>query len=185
MTITLGSTGTCDYSNGSIAGCNFEAIYGYGGRSFSIFDADSRQIVFDSGSDFEVITAQRLGINFNSDNDENGSGDSRSDAKGPEPEGITLGTINDKTYAFIGLERVGGIMVYDISSPENAEFVQYITSRDFTISDVSDPTVADDIDLGPEGIEFVAASDSPNGKALLLVSNEVSGTLAVFEINID
>jgi hypothetical protein len=63
--------------------------------------------------------------------------------------------------------------------------VQYITSRDFTISDVSDPTVADDIDLGPEGIEFIAASDSPNGKALLLVSNEVSGTLAVFEINID
>jgi hypothetical protein len=170
MTITLGSTGTCDYSNGSIAGCNFEAIYGYGGRSFSIFDADSRQ---------------RLGINFNSDNDENGSGDSRSDAKGPEPEGITLGTINGKTYAFIGLERVGGVMVYDISSPENAEFVQYITSRDFTISDVSDPTVADDIDLGPEGIEFIAASDSPNGKALLLVSNEVSGTLAVFEINID
>lgn len=185
MTITLGSTGTCDYSNGSIAGCNFEAIYGYGGRSFSIFDADSQQIVFDSGSDFEVITAQRLGIDFNSDNDENGSGDSRSDAKGPEPEGITLGTINGKTYAFIGLERVGGVMVYDISSPENAEFVQYITSRDFTISDVSDPTVADDIDLGPEGIEFIAASDSPNGKALLLVSNEVSGTLAVFEINID
>lgn len=185
MTITQGSTGTCDYSSGSIAGCNFEAIYGYGGRSFSIFDTASRQLVFDSGSDFEVITAQRLGNNFNSDNDENGSGDARSDAKGPEPEGVALGTIRGRTYAFIGLERVGGIMVYDISSPENAEFVQYITSRDFAILDVADPAVADDMDLGPEGIEFVSASDSPSGEALLLVSHEVSGTLSVYEISVE
>lgn len=183
MTIERGFTGTCDYSDGDIAGCNFDAIYGYGGRSFSIFNAVTGQLVFDSGSDFEVITAQQLGNDFNSDNDENNTGDSRSDAKGPEPEAVTLAVIGSRTYAFIALERVGGVMVYDITTPQTATFVQYLNSRDFSIPDVEDSAVADSIDLGPEAIEFVSASDSPSGTPLLLVSHEVSGTLAVYEIN--
>lgn len=184
MTMERGFTGTCDISDGDPAGCNFEAIYGYGARSFSIYNTETGQQVFDSGSDFEVITAQQLGDNFNSDNDENDSGDSRSDAKGPEPEAVTLAEINGRTYAFIGLERVGGVMVYDISNPNSAEFIQYLNTRDFTIDDVEDSSVADDIDLGPESIEYVPAEDSPNGNPLLLVAHEVSGTVTVLELNL-
>lgn len=166
------------------AACTYTELVAYGGRSFSIFDAGSQQLVFDSGSDFEVITAQRLGADgFNATNDENG-GDDRSDDKGPEPEAVALGTIAGRTYAFVGLERVGGLMVYDISTPEAPQFVQYINPRDF-----SEPTQNPDDsynpasgDLGPEGIVFVPAADSPDATPLLLVGNEVSGTVAVYRI---
>jgi hypothetical protein len=189
VTTTAGETAGCDITDGQAfkngtSGCVFEELFGYGGRSFSIFDATTQQRVFDSGSDFETITAERLGDDFNSDNDENGSGDSRSDAKGPEPEAVTLGVIDGATYAFIGLERVGGVFVYDVSVPEDARFVQYLNTRDFTIADVEDPAVADDIDLGPESIEFIPAADSPTGQALLAIGNEVSGTITILQIDV-
>lgn len=185
VTTVNGETAGCDITNGAdIGNCSFDALFGYGARSFSIYNATTRQRVFDSGSDFETITADRLGFDgFNSDNDENGSGDSRSDAKGPEPEAVTLAEIEGRTYAFIALERVGGIMVYDISEPESARFVQYVTSRDFAIDDVEDPAVADDIDLGPESSVFIPAADSPSGEALLVVGHEVSGTIVVYEVS--
>lgn len=149
-----------------------------GARSFSIWGEDGRQ-VFDSGSAFERITAQRNPLFFNASNDNNNQ-DDRSDNKGPEPEGVTLGKIAGRTFAFIGLERIGGIMVYDVSNPQNARFVQYIESRDFTKS-TSDPTAGD---VGPEGLAFIAAANSPNGKPLLAVGNEVSGTTAIFQIDV-
>ena len=166
--------------------CVYEQLIAYGGRSFSIFNADTQQRVFDSGSDFEVITAQRLGADgFNASNDENG-GDDRSDDKGPEPEAVTVGQINGQTFAFIGLERVGGIMVYEMSTPEAPRFVQYLTTRNFDADPVTEsgdynPAAGD---LGPEGMVFVPAADSPNGQPLLLVGNEVSGTTRVFQVNV-
>lgn len=168
------------------AGCSYEALYAYGARSFSIWNGTTGEQVFDSGSDFERITAQRLGDDFNATNDENG-GDDRSDDKGPEPEAVEIASIHGKTYAFVGLERVGGIMVYDITNPENALFVQYISTRDFsvdieTLVDDGDFSAAGD--LGPESILFVPAQDSPNGEPLLLVGNEISGTTAIFQVNI-
>ncbi|MEE4362055.1 MAG: choice-of-anchor I family protein [Pseudomonadales bacterium] len=190
ITSTNGFTG-CDPTDAAQFGgdgdanstCVVEALYGYGARSFSIYNAVTRERVFDSGDDFERITADRLGDGFNSDNDENGTFDSRSDAKGPEPEAVTLAQIEGRTYAFIGLERVGGIMVYDISEPESARFVQYVNSRDFGIADVEDPAVADDIDLGPESSVFIPATDSPTGNALLVIGNEVSGTISVYQVD--
>ena len=77
-------------------GTEFEKLYAYGARSFSIWDAETGKQVFDSGSDFEVITAQVFGEDFNNDNGEN-SGDDRSDNKGPEPEGVTVG-VNKRSY---------------------------------------------------------------------------------------
>ena len=174
VTTTLGDSG---------ADGDFEALYSFGARSFSIHSADGTRI-FDSGDDFEQITADRLGADFNSDNDENGTGDSRSDAKGPEPEAITVGQIGDRFYAFIGLERVGGVMVYDVTDPANATFVDYINNRDFSV----DAQLADGSpnpaagDLGPEGIVFIPAADSPNGQNLLAVSNEVSGTVSLYGV---
>jgi hypothetical protein len=95
---------------------------------------------------------------------------------------VELAVIGGRTYAFINLERVGGVMVYDITEPERAEFVQYVNERDFTLANADlDVGVTD---LGPEITRFVSAEDSPSGNALLLVSNEVSGTLAVYQIDV-
>lgn len=153
-------------------------LFSYGARSFSIFDA-AGDLVFDSGDDFEQITAGLIPDEFNSNNDENGSFDARSDDKGPEPEGIEVAHVYSKTYAFIGLERVGGIMVYDITNPHNPKFVQYVTSRDFA-GDAEAGTAGD---LGPEGLTYIAPADSPTGDPLLAVGNEVSGTTTIFRID--
>ncbi len=103
------------------------------------------ELVFDSGDDFEQITAVALPDGFNSNNDENDSLDKRSDDKGPEPEYVVVGQIGERTYAFVGLERVGGIMVYDVTDPHNASFESYVNTRDF------DPELdpEDAGDLGP------------------------------------
>jgi hypothetical protein len=168
---------------------DFDELYSYGGRSFSVFEVvdgtsgKEFSLVFDSGSQFEEITADLLADDFNSTNDENDSFDDRSDDKGPEPEGITIGRAFGQTYAFIGLERVGGIMVYNITDPENPLFVTYTNdTRDFSIADVAfgddtNPLVGD---LGPEGLLFIDALDSPTGQDLLVVANEVSGTTRIY-----
>ncbi|WP_203142934.1 choice-of-anchor I family protein [Marinobacter mangrovi] len=160
----------------------------YGARSFSIWDSEGA-LVSDSGSDFETITAEQLGEDFNSDNDENDSGDSRSDAKGPEPEAMAVGRIGEQTFAFIGLERVGGIMVYDVSNPEAPEFVQYLNNRDFSypikdnIDDGDQPAYAAG-DLAPECIDFISGDDSPTGEPMLAVGNEVSGSTTLYTIKV-
>lgn len=166
---------------------DFDQLYTFGGRSFSIFNS-SGELVFDSGDDFEQITAQLFPEFFNSNNDENNF-DNRSDNKGIEPEGIVLGMIEDQTYAFIGLERIGGQMVYNITDPNNPFFVTYKNNRnfsvDFTLDEEGDPdpTAAELAavgDLGPEGLTFISAEDSPTGEALLVVANEVSGTTTIY-----
>lgn len=161
----------------------YDTLYSFGARSFSIWTASGTQ-VFDSGDDFEQITAAALPEDFNSSNDDNDDFDSRSDAKGPEPEGIAIGEVDGLTYAFIGLERVGGVMVYDITDPAAATFVTYVNNRDFTVDadlgdDVSNPAAGD---LGPEGLAFIPAGASPTGEPLLAVGNEVSGTTTLFAI---
>jgi predicted extracellular nuclease len=154
----------------------FEELYAFGGRSFSIWDTEGN-LVFDSGSDFERITAEQIPNFFNSDNDEN-SFDTRSDDKGPEPEGVVIGTVSGRDYAFIGLERIGGVMVYDITEPTSADFVQYINTRDFE----GDPEAGTAGNVAPEGLEFIPAEASPTGIPLLAVAYEVSGSTAVFEV---
>lgn len=156
---------------------DYEELYSFGTRSFSIFNSKG-ELIFDSGSDFEKIIADRLPDDFGSTNDENDSFDNRSDDKGPEPEAIELGVIDGRTYAFVGLERIGGIMIYDVTSPYDVRFVDYVNSRDFG----GDPEQGTAGDLGPEGIKFISARQSPDGRNLLVVANEVSGTTTVFEI---
>jgi DNA-binding beta-propeller fold protein YncE len=178
FTSTLGSE-NCKLINGAPNNCVYTQLYGYGSRSFSIWNGDTGVQVFDSGSDFERITSMRLGEEgFNASNDENKT-DARSDDKGPEPEALTVGQIEGRTYAFIGLERAGGIMVYDITTPQKSQFVQYLTSRNFNAQ--IDTSAAGD--LGPEGMSFVSKENSPIDKALLIVGNEVSGTTAVYSIS--
>ena len=134
-------------------------------------------MVFDSGDDFEQLTA--VCPEFNSNNHDNDSCDSRSDDKGPEPEGVVVAKIQGNHYAFIGLERVGGIIVYNVTDPTSPTFVQYINNRDFA-GDAEAGTAGD---LAPEGMLFIKEEDSPIDKPLLVVANEVSGSTTIFEIN--
>ena len=155
----------------------YDKLYAYGARSFSIWNTQG-QLVWDSGSEFEKKISELFPNYFNTDH-EAVSLDDRSDNKGPEPEGITLGTIGAKTFAFIGLERMSGVMVYDITTPMQPKFVEYFTTRNFVETDS-----AKHGDLGPEGLIFIAAKDSPNGKPLLVVGNEVSGSTAIYQVNV-
>ena len=152
--------------------------YILGGRSFSIWNADTLKQVFDSGDDFEVITAAEFPEHFNSGHDEAGL-DKRSHKKGVEPESVSVLETNGKIYAIVGLERMGGIMVYDISDPDKAVYADYLNVRGFseTVTDLDCLG-----DLGPEGICTISAEDSPTGNAMILVANEISGTVTVVQI---
>lgn len=150
----------------------FEEINALGARSFSIFNADTKQIVYDSGDSFERYIAANYPLIFNADNESN-TVKSRSRAKGPEPEGVALGTINGQTYAFITLERTGGVMAYNITDPNNPTFTDYKHSR---------MTSAYGGDNGPEGLIYISPSNTSNGKGYVVIANEISGTLAIYEV---
>ncbi|MFC6488846.1 choice-of-anchor I family protein [Nitratireductor sp. GCM10026969] len=147
---------------------DYDELYAYGARSFSIWDEDGNQ-VFDSGDMLEQITAQLTPELFNANDADPDEFDNRSDAKGPEPESVVIGEIEGHTYAFVGIERAGGgVFVFDITRPWDVEFTQYIRTEG---------------DIAPEGLTFIAAEDSPNGVPMLAVSNEVSGTTTLYQIN--
>lgn len=156
---------------------DFDEIHAYGGRSISIWDASTGALVWDSGDDLERLTAADpvFGNIFNA-NHENNTAKNRSDDKGPEPEGMALGSIEGRNYAFAALERIGGVVVYDVTNPTAPSFVQWVNTR-------TPATYGGD--QGAEGIIFIPKNESPNGRDLLVVSNEISGTVSVFQIDID
>lgn len=156
---------------------DFDALYLPGARSFTVWSV-AGELVWDSGEALETITAEAYPEYFNSSNDGTEL-DDRSDNKGPEPEGITTGVIGDKTYAFIGLERIGGVVVYDVTDPTAPVYVTYANNRNFE----ADPETAEALDLGPEGLLFIPAADAPDGVTnLLVVANEVSGTTTLYAV---
>lgn len=149
---------------------DYDEIYAYGGRSFSIFDTTGT-LVFDSGDAFEQTIASLYPTFFNGELD--GSefpAKVRSDDKGPEPEGIAVADFGSTKLAFIGLERFGGIMVYDVTNPSSPSFVQYINTFDFN-------TLQGDV--SPEGLTFQKLTATTG---LLIASFEVSGTVALFSV---
>jgi hypothetical protein len=153
---------------------DFDELYAFSARSFSIWSTSARLMV-DSGDLFERVTAAAVPTIFNSNGDSAASFDTRSDDKGPEPEGLVLGKVFGRTYAFVGLERVGGIMVLDVSNPFQPSLVRYVNNH------VPGSPIALG-DVSPEGLLFIKAEDSPNGTPLLVASHEISGTLTIYEI---
>ncbi len=144
ITTTLGDTdGDGDY----------DQLYSYGARSFSIWDGATGAQIYDSGNEVEqqIIDAQRYE-------------DSRSDAKGAEPEGVVVGKVGERVIAFIGLERVDAVVIYDVTNPYQPQFLQTLLSGD-----------------APEGLVFVSADDSPNGRSLFIVSSEGDGVVKLFQ----
>ena len=74
-------------------------------------------------------------------------------------------------------------MVYDITDPKAPVFQDYLNTRtDWTTED-TESVAATAGDLGPEGLAFVPAAQSPNDKPMLIVGNEVSGTTVIFGID--
>jgi hypothetical protein len=155
---------------------DYDQLSVVGSRSFSIFNADTKSLVFDSGNDFESFTSTSSLTSsiFNCDNGDNVF-KGRSRAKGPEPEGIIVREINGKKYAFIALERIGGVMIYNVTDPQNPVFVDYSNSRNLTTYGG---------DNGPEGIEFIDAATSPDGRYYIVIANEISGTISTYRLDI-
>lgn len=145
----------------SVKGANgYTSLAAYGGRSFTVWDTKGN-VVFDSGSGLEAIIRSIVGEEeWLSDHD------GRSDDKGPEPEGVAVGAPYGRPTIFVGLERSGGVMVFDASNPASPDFVQWARTDD----------------VSPEGLQYVPAHSSVTGKPLLVVSYEISGTTVVFEV---
>ena len=172
-------------------GLDPEKDYVFGGRSFTVFQATEKGLeeVFTSGDDFEALTAQYVPEYFNASND-NAVLDDRSGKKGPEAESVTVGTVDGKTYAFVALERTGGVMAYDVTDPAAITFVNYVNTRDFgTTVEGSEEYEDGELDkwvtggdVAPEGLLFLDAASSPNGEPMLLAACEVSGTVAVYQL---
>ncbi|MEM9077457.1 MAG: choice-of-anchor I family protein [Bacteroidota bacterium] len=139
---------------------DFDELYNYGARSFSIWSGQG-QLIFDSGNDIAEITLDLTPDVFN-------GGDNRSDDKGAEPEAVSILEIGERQILFVGLERNNQVLVYDISNPSFPEFIQILSA---------------DGDVGPEGVLPISAEDSPTGNDILIVSNEVSGTVTIYENN--
>lgn len=160
-------------------------LYAYGARSFTIWNAMGRP-VWDSGDDLEQITAAEYPDYFNASNDANEDDgepalDDRSDNKGPEPEAVTVAKLYGRHYAFVGLERIGGVVVYDVTWPRSPRFITYVNNRDFTVDNEQlEQGLAGD--LGPESIVIIKGQDSPTGRPLMVVANEVSGTVSIYNI---
>ncbi len=154
-----------------------DALFAFGGRSFSIFDRDGK-LVFDSGSEMEAKLAELRPDIFNSEYGTAATVDDRSDDKGIEPEAIAIGEVGEKRYAFIGLERAGGVMVYDITDPAHSSFVTYATAGKAE----GDPEAGTAGDVAPEGVIFIPAEESPTGNPMLAIANEVSGSTTLFVV---
>ncbi len=137
---------------------DYDELYTFGARSFSIWSGMG-QLVYDSGNEIAQRTLELTPDAFNGD-------DGRSDDKGAEPEAVSILQIDQRYILFVGLERNSQVLVYDITNPSFPEFLQILSS---------------DGDVAPEGVLPVAAEDSPTGKDLLIVSNEVSGTVTIYE----
>ncbi|WP_276165478.1 choice-of-anchor I family protein [Zobellia alginiliquefaciens] len=142
---------------------DFDKIYSYGARSFTIWSPQG-QMVYDSGDEIGRKTLEIAPALFNNDE---GEADGRSDDKGAEPESVTTLKVGESTLLFVGLERTGGAFVYDISSPSAPVFLKWIFNTQ---------------DVAPEGLLTIPAEESPNGENLLVITNEVSNTVSIFEI---
>ena len=171
-------------------------LYTFGGRSFSIWNS-SGELVWDSGSQLEEIALRDYPTAFNSDSSDSaatpqlmvsgqpGRMDRRSTSKGVEPEALAVGTIGAQTFAFVGLERMGGIMVYDVSNPTAPSFVRYKNAAlEGLALNPANNTTPGSYDVSPEGMFFVPAAASPKGKPMLIVANELSGTTTMYEVRV-
>lgn len=131
---------------------DFDALYSLGARSFSVWNGNDGNLVFDSKNELDT---KAIAASFYDD--------ARSDDKGAEPEGIAIGTVGNKKIAFVGMERADAVAIYDVTVPSAPVFLQIIKCGD-----------------APEGVLFIEAKNSPTKKSLLIVSSENDGVIKVY-----
>lgn len=131
---------------------DFDELYSFGARSFSIWNGNTGKQIFDSGNMLDKTATS-----------EGNYDDKRSDDKGSEPEGVEIGRVGNKNLLFVGLERADGVAVYDVTNPVKPKYLQWLDCGD-----------------APEGLLFIPANESPSGKSLLVVSSEGDGVVTVF-----
>ena len=173
----LGRLSALKYSGDTDGDGDYDELHVMSGRSFSIRNASTGALVYDSKDLIEQIIANHptFAAIFNASNSTGTpSLKNRSDDKGPEVEGIYFQTINGKPYVFLALERVGGVMVFNVANPISPVFVAYRNNRSTTLSGP---------DLGAEGIVTIPAAISPNGNDIVILANEVSSTLSIYQVN--
>lgn len=154
---------------------DFDQLYTYGARSFSIWNGTTGAQVYDSGDRLERVTSTHpvYAPLFNMSNGTGtGTLKDRSDDKGPEPEGTAVGEINGDPFAFVALERTGGVIMFNVNTPTAPTYTGYYNHR----------TVTGGPDRGAEGIIYIPDSLSPNGNAIVITANEISSTLAIFQV---
>ncbi|MDG1730693.1 MAG: choice-of-anchor I family protein [Algibacter sp.] len=136
-----------------------DQIYSFGARSFSVWSGNGN-LLYDSGNSIAKETLAETPSRFN-------DGDKRSDDKGAEPEAVEILNIGNERYIlFVGLERNDQVMVYDVTNPTAPKYMAILSHTG---------------DEAPEGLFVIPAIDSPNGKDLLVVSYEDSGTVSFYE----
>ncbi len=135
---------------------DIDVLYGFGSRSFSIWNGNTGIQVFDSKNQLDQ-EAKNAGF----------YDDARSDDKSVEPETVLVTTMGNKQILFVGLERADAVAIYDVTNPNAAQFLKIIKVGD-----------------APEGLLFVPANKSPNNKSMLIVSSENDGTVKIFQPDI-
>lgn len=154
------------------SGGKYTSLASFGGRSMSVWSSTG-QLVWDSGRLFEQVVYAEDATNWVDGGSTapwaTASYDNRSDDKGAEPEGVVVGEHKGRSYAFVGLERAGGIVMFDITDPTSPVFLEWVRVPG---------------QISPEGLTFVPASKSPTNEPLLLVAHEISGTTAVFRVQV-
>jgi hypothetical protein len=98
-----------------------------GTRSFSIWDAETGALVFDSASMMEQYVAANNPASFNMNSGDPTKFDERSDDKGPEPEALTFGSFDGRDFVFVGNERENGIFQFDVTDLNNVFIAGYIS----------------------------------------------------------
>lgn len=101
-----------------------------GTRTWSVFDADTGEVVFDSGTDLDYLAV------------EYGQYPDFRDSKGTEPEGIVFAEFGGTPYVFVGSERANFVAVYDVSTPTAPQFEQFLP-----------------VTNGPEGLKPIPGRD--------------------------
>ncbi|MCF3110230.1 choice-of-anchor I family protein [Niabella sp. CC-SYL272] len=131
---------------------DYDELYAFGARSFSVWNGLTGKQVYDSKNELDQKVIEAGSYD-----------DKRSDDKSIEPEGIAIGKIGKTPVAFVGMERVDAVAVYDISNPQQPKFLQLLKVGD-----------------APEGVMIIAAKDSPTKRSLLVVSSEDDGMIKLF-----
>jgi hypothetical protein len=162
---------------------DIDTIHLRGSRSMTIYRSGIP--IWDSGELLEQLQINALGVaNINGSHSlsadkttVNYVGQDRSDDKGSEPEGVAVGKVGNSRIAILGLERMSALVVFDVSTPRSPLVVKWIQMMPITPMPVAQATA-----WSPEGVIFIPAENSPNGKALFITSYELSGSLSVHQI---